>query len=121
MSVRQINDRSFQIPIKPRERPLQRVNAMLRLAQAMSLAWITHQYSFNSAPFQRSIHLFRLRDVNVVVLFAMNEQRRRLCLPDVAQRRPLPELFVVVPGKTTKLGVNQILIKRGGIEADQIT
>ena len=110
----------LQIPIKPRQRSFQCIDAMLRLAQPVSLSRIPHQNSLNSAALQRHVHLFRLRDVNVVVLLAMNEQRRRLRLFDVSQRRPLPEQIVIVPGKAAKLRMNQILVKRSGIEADQI-
>src|SRR6266436_6033436 len=51
----------------------------------------------------------------------MNEQRRRLCLFDITQWRPLPKLIVIVPGKAAKLCVDQVLVKRSRIEADQVT
>src|SRR2546423_1323407 len=106
--------------IKPRQRSLQRIDAMLWLAEAMTLARITNQDSFDTTTTQRHVHLFSLRYVHVVVLFAMDEKRGRQRLLHVTQRRPLPQQFIIVPRKTTKLRVNQVLIKRSRIETDQI-
>ena len=54
------------------------------LSQAMTFAWITHQDCLDAAPFQRHVHLFRLRDVHVVVVLAVKEERGSLGLSHVS-------------------------------------
>src|SRR5437867_11967764 len=110
----------LQETIEPRERALQRIHPVLWLAQPMTFTRITHQHSFYAAAAERHVHFFGLRDVYVVVLLAVNEKRGRLGLPRIAQRRPLPEQIIVVPRKAAKLNVNQVLIQRSRIEADQV-
>ena len=46
---------------------------MLWLAEAMTLARITNQDSFDTMTTQRHVHLFSLRYVHVVVLLAVDE------------------------------------------------
>ena len=110
----------FQKAIKPRECFLQRINTVARLAQTVALARIAHQHRFHAATPERHVHFFSLSDVDVVVLLAVNEECRRLRTAGVTKRRPLPEQFVVVLGKAAELRMNQILIERGRIEADQV-
>src|SRR5260370_36197058 len=111
----------LQVTIEPGKRSLQRIDAMPWLAQAVTLARVTHEDRVHAATFESHVHLFGLGDMNIVVLFAVNEQRRRLRLSHITKRRPLPKQVVIVPGKAAELSVNQILIKRSRIKADQIT
>src|SRR4029077_4002997 len=98
--------------IEPRQRSLKRIDPILWLAEAMAFARITNEDGFDATTTQRHVHLLSLRYMHVVVLFAMDEKRGRQRLFHVTQRRPLPEQFVIVPGKTAELRVNQVLIKR---------
>src|SRR3989442_83076 len=104
----------LQKPIEPGDRSLQCIDTVPWLAQAVALAWIANEHSLNPATLKRHVHFFGLSDVHVVVLLAVDEQRRRLRLPHIAQRRPLPKQVVIVPGKAAKLRVKQILIERSG-------
>src|SRR5919202_755838 len=89
--------RSLQVLIEPGERALQRVLSVARLAQAVALARVAHEDRVYAAPPQRHVHLFGLRDVHVVILLAVDEERRRLHLPGVADGRPALQQVVVVP------------------------
>ena len=93
---------------------------MLRLAEAMTFARISHEHSVNASPSQGHVHLLGLGDVNVIVLLAVNEHRWGLRLPRVAKWRPLPKRIVIVPWKAAKLRVHQILIKRSRVKTDQV-
>ena len=76
----------LHVTIEPAHRPLQRIQTMLRLAQAVAFAWIADEDCLDAASLQRHVHLFGLGDVNVVVVFAVEEQCRSLHLPHVTQR-----------------------------------
>src|SRR5260370_10990581 len=112
--------RLLQVSIEPRERALESVDAMPRLAQPVPFTRIAHQDCIHTAPSDCHVHLFCLSNVHIVVLLSMNEHRRCLCLSGVTQRRPLPWQIVIVPLKSAKLCMKQILIKRSRVEPDQV-
>ena len=94
--------------------------AVSRLAQAMAFPRVADEDGLDIAHLQPRVHLLSLCDVDVVILLPVNDQQRRLRLLDVRHRRTLPEFVVVIPRHPVELGVDQILVERGRIEADQI-
>src|SRR3954471_2260997 len=70
----------FEIFVEPRQCSFECVDAMSWFAQTVPLTRITDQHCVYAAPSQSHVHLFCLRDVNVVVLFTVNEHGRRLDL-----------------------------------------
>ena len=93
---------------------------MARFAEAVAFARVAREHGLDIAAAQGHVHLFGLRDVYVVVQLAVDKERRRLDGAHVAQRRPTPQQIIIVPREAAKLGVDQILIKRRGVEADEV-
>src|SRR5262249_39947492 len=61
----------LQITIEPLQSARQAVFAVARLPQPVAFAGVTHENASDAAHPHRRVHLFGLRDVNVVVLFAV--------------------------------------------------
>src|SRR5712691_7367236 len=76
----------LQEAIKPGNCALKCIDTMTRLTQCMTFARVTDENSLHSPALQGHVHLFRLCDVNIVVLLAVNEKRRRLRLSNVTKR-----------------------------------
>src|ERR1700755_832944 len=87
----------------------------------MSLAWVADENRLHFEALERHKHFFSLRDVHVVVVLPVNEERRRLHLPHITQWRVLPQQIEVVPRKAAKLRVHEILVERRRIKTDQVT
>ena len=61
-----------------------------RLGDAVPLARVAHHLRLHTDVHQRDEKLLGLGDRHVVVVLTVKEERWRLGLGDVAQRRPLP-------------------------------
>src|SRR6185295_19454406 len=79
---------SADILLEPRQRPFKCINSMFGFTQTMSLPRVTNQHRFYASSLQGHVHLFRLRYVNIVIVFAMKKQCRCLHLSDVTKWRP---------------------------------
>src|ERR1051326_1099362 len=98
------------------------IEAMLGVTETGAFARVADQFRFDAALAQRGEHLLGLCDVHVVIVFTVQEHGWRGGILDVRERRPFPKQRVIVvgPWEAVELGVNQILIERGGVEADQV-
>src|SRR5579872_7260632 len=112
----------LQKSIHPLESALCRVGTMLRFVEAMAFAWIARKLRCDAAPPEGHVHFFRLGNGHIVILLAVNEQSWRGDVFHVSERRPLPQqrIAIVIPWKSAEIGLDQVLIKRGPIEADQV-
>src|SRR5213592_2361159 len=70
----------------PRNRPVDAVDDVFRLAETVTFARVAEHDGLDARVLQRDVELLALCNRHVVVVLAVNEERRRLHLRRIAQR-----------------------------------
>src|SRR4249920_984704 len=73
--------------VEPCQHAGKQIGAMPRLPQPVSFARIVHELDGNSERLERLVEPLRLRDRRAAIVFADDEQRRRLRARDVSDGR----------------------------------
>src|SRR5206468_3781163 len=99
------SDRSFgcavaDVRLEPVKDALVQVNAMLGWSgdqEEVALPWITHQLNLATGALERREHLLGLSYRTALILFAVNDERRRLRAVRECRRRHLREHVRLFP------------------------
>src|SRR5438034_11473091 len=76
----------LEMCLVPRNRPVDAVDDVFRLAETVTFARVAEHDGLDARVLQRDVELLALCNRNVVVVLAVNEERRRLHLRRIAQR-----------------------------------
>src|SRR3982074_474407 len=101
----------LQVLLKPAQDMLQAFFAqfgMTTARKAMALALETHEKHLASHVLQGGKKLLSLLDVTAQILFAVNDQERRMHVLDVSQGRHAPVEFGIFPGSGLHIIVGEV-------------
>src|SRR6185437_4329788 len=109
-----------QIPRKPVANAVPRVELVLAFRPAVALAWVDDELRLATALDERVVELECLAERRAEIVLAVKDQRRRLALVRVVDRRAVRVFAVRIPGLRLQIEPVELADVRGRVEADPV-
>src|SRR3954447_378364 len=108
------------MPREPVSNAVPGVDLVLALRPAVALAWIDNELCLAAAFDERVVELERLAERGAEIVFAVEDERRRLALVSVVDRRAVRVLALGVPGLGLQVEPVEMADVGRRVEADPV-